>query len=119
MSDKTHYRKLHPSNFLGSHDLDGKDYTLTISKVHKEGVMNVETHQKEDKVVIEFEKTKKPWVCNITNMKRIAKHHGNYIEDWIGKKITLTTEKVRAFGEVQDAVRVVPVGGNARSLKDV
>jgi hypothetical protein len=46
-------------------------------------------------------------VANATNLKRIAKLLGSpFIEDWTNKRITLTTEKVKAFGEMHDAVRV-------------
>jgi hypothetical protein len=46
-------------------------------------------------------------VANSTNLKRITKLTGSaFIEDWAGKQIVLTTEKVKAFGEIHDAVRV-------------
>jgi hypothetical protein len=30
-----------------------------------------------------------------------------FIEDWVGKQIELTVKKIRAFGEMHDALRVV------------
>ena len=46
-------------------------------------------------------------VANATNLKRISKLLGSpFIEDWTNKQIVLTTEKVKAFGEIHDAVRV-------------
>jgi len=117
--NKTHYRKLCPSNFLGAHDLDGKEFTLTIKKVQNEDLMNMENHTKESKVVVEFQEAKKPWVANITNLKRIAKLHGNYIEGWTGKKVTLVPEKTRAFGETVDCIRVKQRGAGSKSLGEM
>ena len=109
---KTHYRKLCPTNFLGAHDLDGRDINVTIAKVHNEELMNIESHQKETKTVIEFEKASKPWVANITNLKAIAKIHGDYVEDWVGKKITLFPTKTKSFGDIVDCVRVRGASGS-------
>lgn len=115
---KTHYRKLCPTRFLGAHDMDGKDFTLTIKSVHAEELIDVEKTKKEHKEVtttksvIEFEKAKKPWVAVLTNMQAIAKIHGDYVEDWIGKQITLYPTKVRAFGEMKDCVRVRGAAGS-------
>ena len=46
-------------------------------------------------------------VCNSTNAKQIAKLAGTpFIEEWAGKQIILTVQKVKAFGEQHDAIRV-------------
>ena len=46
---------------------------------------------------------------NATNCDRITKAYGSpKVEDWVGKRIALTTEKVPAFGSVKDAVRIRP-----------
>jgi FKBP-type peptidyl-prolyl cis-trans isomerase 2 len=45
---------------------------------------------------------------NSTNLKTIWKSLDTpFIEDWVGKKIEVTVQKVKAFGEVHDALRVV------------
>jgi hypothetical protein len=36
--------------------------------------------------------------------------HGTEVRKWIGKKIKIRAEKVRAFGKVWDALRVVDEG---------
>jgi hypothetical protein len=47
---------------------------------------------------------------NSTNLKTIHKTLGTpFIEDWVGKKIELSVEKVKAFGEIHDALRVAKV----------
>lgn len=84
--------------------LDG-DKTVTITKVTKEMVHDGKGGQSEC-CTVHFNECK-PMVANSTNLKRIAKLLGSpFVEDWTNKRITLTTEKVKAFGEIHDAVRV-------------
>src|SRR5690606_21274219 len=49
----------------------------------------------------------KPMIANKTNLKAIASATGSvYIEDWVGKQVTLFVKNIRAFGENVDAIRV-------------
>ena len=111
--EKTHWREILQTNYLGSHDLKGRDVTVTIKSVTNEQVFCPESGKKEGRMVIAFEKAKKPWICNVTNAQTIESQHGKFIDDWVGKKITLTTLPVKAFGKTTDAVRVKK---EARSL---
>ena len=62
---------------------------------------------KEECTVARFEENVKPFILNTTNCKAISKVWGTpYVEDWIGRKITLKVKKISAFGEMTDAVRV-------------
>ena len=48
-------------------------------------------------------------ILNVTNCKTIAKIYDSpYIEDWIGKYITVYSAKVKAFGETVEALRIRP-----------
>ena len=107
--EKTHYKKLRNTNFLGSWDLpQGKDLVTTITKVENQEVFNPSDNSKEEVVVIELQGIK-PLIANATNCKNIAKAcKSDYIEDWVGKTIALYSTKVKAFGDVVDAVRVRP-----------
>jgi hypothetical protein len=108
---KTHFKKLSNPNYLGSWDLADKDGNfknriLTISSVKKEMVHDGRGGQ-EDCITVSF-KESKPMIMNATNLKTINKSLGSpYIEDWTGKKIEITVQKVKAFGEIHDALRVV------------
>ena len=101
-----HYRKLYNSDYIGSYDLDGKDTVLTIEGVEKSAVFNPSTQAEEEKAVVTFKEAKKAWIMNRTNGDAIASLHGEDTDNWIGKQITLTTAKVKAFGKVTDAIRV-------------
>lgn len=110
---KTHFKKLRNTNYLGSWDLmDDNGVTtnkvVTISGTKKEAVHDGKGGT-EDCVVVSFNECKSI-VANATNLKAIQKITSSpFIEDWVGHKIELTTKKVRAFGDVHDAIRVVPV----------
>lgn len=108
---KTHFKKLRNPDYLGSWDLTDdngnfKNRILTIKDVKKQMVYDGRGGQ-EECVTVLFEESK-PMVMNATNLKTIHKSLNTpYIEEWIGKKIELTVQKVKAFGEMHDALRVV------------
>jgi hypothetical protein len=110
---KTHFKKLRNPDYLGSWDLadtngNFKNKALTIKEVKKEMVHDGKGGQ-EDCVTVHFFESK-PMIMNSTNLKTIHKTLGTpFIEDWAGKKIELSVEKVKAFGEIHDALRVVKI----------
>jgi len=62
--------------------------------------------KKEDAMVV-YLKGQKPMIVNSTNAKAITSAVGSpYIEDWTNKQITLYVAQIKAFGEMQDALRV-------------
>ena len=113
--ENTHWRKILESEYLAGTDLDdgnGKfvPIVLTIKSAGEEEVRELGTNKKESCLVIHFSDNKKPMITNVTNAKAISKVcNSSYIEDWAGHRITIGTEKVKAFGEMWDALRVRPV----------
>jgi hypothetical protein len=93
--------------YLGAYSLeDGKDIVLTIDYIKVETVTGTDG-KKEDLPVCHWKEPEKSMILNATNMKMIAKVlNSNYVEDWSGKKVQIGTEKVRAFGDVVDALRI-------------
>ena len=108
---KTHIKKLRNPNYIGSWDLmdeNGilKNKILTIDSIKNDTVFDGKGGN-EECTVLNFLKSK-PLILNSTNIKTICKVLDTpFIEDWIGKKIELTVKKVKAFGEMHDAIRVV------------
>ena len=102
---KTHWKKMTNTNYFGSWDLpEGKDMIVRIIEIRQEMVQNAQGREEKAVAVIEGQK---PLILNTTNMKAIAKALGTpYIEEWAGRKVQLYTEKVAAFGEITEAVRV-------------
>ena len=57
--------------------------------------------------MVYFVENYKPLILNSTNsrgIERLAK--SPYIEDWKGVKLNLEIQKVKAFGDVVDAIRI-------------
>lgn len=111
METKTHIDKLRNPNYLGGWDLldsTGKtvDIIVTIKEIKNESVFN-QKNQIEEQVITLFFEECKPIILNATNRKTLKKVTGTeYIEDMIGKKIQLTTKRIKAFGEFHDAIRI-------------
>jgi hypothetical protein len=107
---KTHFKKLKNPNFVGSWDLADSDGNfiekdVTISGVEKDTVHDGKGGS-EQLPILKFKEVK-PMVMNATNLKKVAKITGSpYIEDWIGVRIRLFVQKVKAFGEYHDALRI-------------
>ena len=105
---KTHWRKLKDTNYLGSWDVVDKELILTIKNIETKKVSTPDG-KTEELPVMTFTEDYKPTILNATNFKNIAKAHGsNFIEDWIGKKISIYITSVKAFGSVVDALRIKP-----------
>lgn len=121
---KTHIDKLRNPNYLGGWDLmddNGKtiDKIVTIKEIKNESVFN-QKNQEEQQVITVFFNECKPIILNATNRKTLKKVTGTeYIEDMVGKKIQLTTKKIKAFGELHDAIRIVATAPSNLTAKPV
>lgn len=103
----THWKKLMHPEYLGAYALEpGQDLIVTIKSVGNEEVTGSDG-KKDICSVIHFVENVKPMILNATNNKTIAKLFKTpYIEEWAGRKIQIYTEKVKAFGEIWDALRI-------------
>ncbi|NDV68560.1 hypothetical protein [Dysgonomonas sp. 25] len=105
---KTHWKRLVNLDYIGAYSLDGQDLTVEITKVEVRRVKG-EGGKEEDCTVAEL-RGQKPFIINRTNAKTITKIYGSpYIEDWVGKKITLYPTTTKVAGEVVECLRVRPV----------
>lgn len=96
--------QLFPSKFVKAADLGGRPVTLTIAKLVVEELGH--GAEKERKPVLYFAKATKGLVLNRTNGMTIAGLYGDESDEWTGKRITIYPTKVRAFGAMQDCIRV-------------
>jgi hypothetical protein len=105
---ETHWKKLTSPNYLGSYAFDpGEEKVVVIDHVALEKVMGAEG--KTDECIVAYLKNEKPLILNKTNCKAITKLLGTpYIEEWAGNRIVLAVQRVKAFGEDVDAIRVKP-----------
>lgn len=104
----THWKKMMDnSDYIGAYSFQpGEEKTLTIKSCGVERVHSPDG-KTEECMVIHWRENEKPLIANVTNCKMIGKVLGsNYIEQWTGQRIVLGTDKVKAFGDVVEAVRV-------------
>lgn len=106
----THFKKLFNPDYLGSWAFEPKEEKIvTIGHVKVEMVVGTDGKKEECTVVHFQERDIKPLILNSTNGKAITKLLGTpYIEEWAGCQIILHVQRVKAFGDVVDAVRVAP-----------
>ena len=106
----THFKKLFNPDYLGAWAFEPKEEkTVTIDFVRVEMVVGADGKKEECTVVHFQERNLKPLILNSTNGKAITKLLGTpYIEQWAGCQIILHVQRVKAFGDVVDAVRVAP-----------
>jgi hypothetical protein len=94
-----------PSKYLTAADLNNKPYTLTIRTVTLEEMITHE-NKKVSKPVCWFIGAQKGFVMNVTNAHIIVGLYGDNTDDWTGCRITIYPTQVRAFGSLQDCIRV-------------
>ena len=102
---------LFPSPYLTAQDVKHQP-TVTIKSFTKKTMKN-NKGEEEVKPVVFFNEFDKGMVLNKTNANMIAKLYGSTLEEWVGERVQLRSVAVEAFGETQDAIRVVdqkPVG---------
>jgi hypothetical protein len=96
-------------NYLGSWDLEElpeKEVTLTIAKIVDEDVVTAGTKER-CTVCYWTDKAYKPMIWNVTNKKTVARlYHTKDTEQLVGKSLVVGIEKVKAFGDVHDALRI-------------
>lgn len=96
-------------DYLGSWDIEGlpgKTVTLTIEKIVDEEVVAV--GQKEVCTVCHWtDKNFKKMILNVTNKKTLCKlYKTKDTEQLKGKSVVIGIEKVKAFGDIHDALRI-------------
>lgn len=97
--------------YLGSWDLEdqpNREITLTIDRIVDEEV--AVAGQKEICTVAHWtDKAYKGMILNITNKKTLTKLYKTVDSEKLkGKAVTIGIERVRAFGDVYDALRIRP-----------
>lgn len=111
MAEKlTHWKKTMNPDYLGAWALQpGEEPILTIVSVATEKVIGSDG-KKEDCTVMRYKGIGPgKMVLNVTNCKAIEKVTGTpHIEKWSGAQIQVYSERVKAFGDVVDALRIRP-----------
>lgn len=106
---KTHWKKLTHPNYIGAYELmQGEkniELNVKIESVKREMVTGADG--KEEECTVMKIPPNKPMILNATNQKILTKAlNSPFIEDWSGKTVTLYVQKVKAFGDTVDALRI-------------
>ena len=102
--------KLFPSKWMKASDLAGHDRIATVRSMTEEPMHSQSSGKQEMKPCLAFDEFDKPMVLNKTNAQSIAGIVGSPdTQDWIGKQVVLYPDRVQAFGEIVDAIRVKAV----------
>lgn len=116
METKHHWKTLTNPDYIGAYALEpGKDLTVQIESVQSEQITGAEG--KKEMATVAKLKGQKPFIINSTNAKMISKlANSPYIEDWKGLSITLYAAKVKAFGDIVEALRIRPTAPKKEQL---
>ena len=97
-------------NYLGAWDLDdqpSRQIVLTIARIVDEMVTGAEGRSENNTVCYWEEEAYKPMILNVTNKKTLCKlYKTKDTEKLRGKAVLIGTEKVKAFGDVYEALRI-------------
>lgn len=105
-------RSMFQKDYLYAFHLDGRDCTVTITKVTQGAVPGRDKATGKTtttrKPLVYFKGKEKPLALNITNVRTIGGMYGFKAEEWIGKRVTLFPTTCEAFGKTEDCIRVKP-----------
>jgi len=106
MEEYVHWKKLTNPDYIGAYSfLPGEKKVLTIDYVKQEMVCGADG--KKEQCIVAHLVGEKPLVLCRTNCKAIAEIAGTpNILKWKNVKITAEVKKVKAFGEIVEAVRI-------------
>lgn len=104
METKTHWKKLINLDYIGAYCVES-DLTVKITSVGQEKVKGEKG--KEEMCTVAHLEGQKPFIINRTNAKTITKLYGTpYIEDWVGKLITIFPTTCSVAGETVECLRI-------------
>jgi hypothetical protein len=102
----THWKKLSNPDYLGAYDFQpNEERIVTVKDVKRQMVKGQEGS--EEHTILHFVEPYKPMIMNATNSKMLTKlAESPYIEQWVGKSFKLVVVRIKAFGELMDALRI-------------
>ena len=115
---QTHWRQYCNLDYIGAYSLNGKDLNVKITSIGQEQVTG-DKGKKEMCLVAHLE-GEKPFILNRTNSKMITKLVGSpFVENWVGKSITLYTSTTSVAGETVECLRIRPTLPTGKTKVDL
>jgi len=124
ITGREHWKEIMEYAYLGAYSIDPHepDLVLTIRAATKEAIKN-EDGKEDTCLVLYFAESEKGMVVNATNAKRIeALYKTGIVSEWIGKRIQLYVEQVKAWGKTVPALRVrelIPASPKQQNLREL
>lgn len=124
ITGREHWKEVMEYQYLGAYSISEgeRDLIFTIKSAAKEAVKN-EDGKEDSCLVLYFDESEKGMVVNATNAKRIeAIYKTGIVSEWIGKRIQLYVEQVKAWGKVVPALRIrefEPANAAQQNMKDL
>ncbi len=101
-----HWKNFLDKEYLGSHNLEkGEEMLLTIEKFVGEETVKTADGEKV-KQVLYFQEDAPKLILNISNGNVLSALYGSHPDQWVGKQIQVYVANVKAFGKMQDAIRI-------------
>lgn len=105
MEEKHHWKNYTNTDYIGAYSLNGADLTVKIKKVAQEQVTG--QNGKKEMCLVAHLEGQKPMILNRTNAKTISRLYGSpFVEDWVGKLITLYPTTTSVGGETVECLRI-------------
>lgn len=105
------------SNYLKAADYPDMNKTLQIEGTGT-GTLNNADGTTKDIVWIKLKGASKPMVLSLTNGRMLVGHFGAKSEDWVGKKVLLTTKQYNIDGKVTRGWILMPIKESEPELDD-
>lgn len=107
--EKTHWKKVFNSDYLGSCDIEqGQDLKAVIKSVSVRKVKNTDGKEQERNVAEFTDRALKPMILNATNCKIVKKFAKSpYINDWVNIPVQIyVKDDIKAFGDITEGLRI-------------
>lgn len=96
------------SQFVAAEEIGSARPTLTIDDVRTAMVESMDPGKPAaEKLIVYFREAGKGWIVNLTNGKCLGAMFGNNVQDWRGRRVTLTVEDVRFGSKTLPGIRVL------------
>ncbi len=107
MSDDPHhiFELFDASLYIQAFELQGRDHTVTISRV-RGATIEGEEGRKSKKPVLDLDEWPRPLVLNKTNARVLIQFYGADYRQWNGKRVTIFPTQVKFGKEMVDAIRI-------------
>tara|TARA_R110002020_G_scaffold59128_2_gene161536 strand:- start:232 stop:723 length:492 start_codon:yes stop_codon:yes gene_type:complete len=106
-TNKTHWRKFLNTAFLNGDEIPKEGVVVTIIGFEATEVYSQASKSKQEEGTLSFKELEKPMILTNRKAKQISAVVGSsFMEDWIGKTVTLFPVNEKHFGQVMPVINI-------------